>query len=290
MVESIRSADQDFSGITAAIAACSDPVIDRNREYTIQAVEKLESLGINVIVGDNVFRTDTAMDPAAKAEVLNSFFRNEKVTHIFDVSGGNLSNTVLPYVDMEAAAKSRAVLHGYSDLTALMNGIVARTGRPAVNYQIRNIVRDHADVQLDYLLGSVFKNSIAPTDIECTFIRGSRMEGRLLGGNLRCFIKLAGTPYWPDTKGAILLFEGLGGGPFKMMTYIEQYSQMGVFDEINGVIIGTFSDIENNDLKPTVPEMILRWVPERVPVALTRYIGHKTDARAAVIGTYQSFS
>ncbi len=27
------------------------------------------------------------------------------------------------------------------------------------------------------------------------------MEGIVVGGNIRCLLKLAGTPYWPDMRG-----------------------------------------------------------------------------------------
>lgn len=33
------------------------------------------------------------------------------------------------------------------------------------------------------------------------FLRGTRMEGTVLGGNIRCLLKLAGTQYWPDLPG-----------------------------------------------------------------------------------------
>ena len=31
------------------------------------------------------------------------------------------------------------------------------------------------------------------------------MEGIVVGGNIRCLLKLAGTPYWPDMREKILL-------------------------------------------------------------------------------------
>ena len=37
------------------------------------------------------------------------------------------------------------------------------------------------------------------------------MEGIVVGGNIRCLLKLAGTPYWPDMREKILLLESFGG-------------------------------------------------------------------------------
>ena len=68
------------------------------------------------------------------------------------------------------------------------------------------------------------------------------------------------------------------------MTALEQYRQMGVFDQVNGVILGTFTEMEREKLKPSIDELVLDIVPGYVPVAETRYIGHYTDARALVLG------
>lgn len=43
------------------------------------------------------------------------------------------------------------------------------------------------------------------------FVRGNSMSGTVLGGNIRCFMKLNGTPYFPDLTGKILVLESLEG-------------------------------------------------------------------------------
>ena len=115
------------------------------------------------------------------------------------------------------------------------------------------------------------------------------MRGKVLGGNIRCFLKLAGTPYWPDLNGAILLLEAYSGGVMKMTTYLHQLKQIGVFDKINGILLGTFSEMEDKQLRPTIPELVQSIVPPTLPVAVTRYIGHGTDARSIVIGREYEF-
>ena len=70
----------------------------------------------------------------------------------------------------------------------------------------------------------------------------------------------------------------------QMMTALEQYRQMGVFEQISGVLLGTFSKMEAENLKPSPRELVLQILPEDVPVAATPYIGHGSDARAIVLG------
>ena len=133
------------------------------------------------------------------------------------------------------------------------------------------------------------KNTILPgrisaADLKAVFLRGTSMKGKVLGGNIRCFVKLAGTPYWPDMRGTILLLEAQTSGLYKVMTALEQYRQMGVYDQISGVLLGTFTKMEADKVSPSVEELVLKIVPEHVPVAATRYIGHYTDAKAIVLG------
>ena len=71
-----------------------------------------------------------------------------------------------------------------------------------------------------------------------------------------------------------------------MMTMLEQYRQMGVFDQINGVLLGTFTKMEQEKCLPDIQELVLSVVPDKIPVAKTRFIGHYTDARAIILGKH----
>ena len=69
-----------------------------------------------------------------------------------------------------------------------------------------------------------------------------------------------------------------------MTTMIEQYLELGTADQINGILLGTFTNMEREGLKPSIEEIVLRAFPEKIPVARTRFVGHGSDARAIVIG------
>lgn len=101
---------------------------------------------------------------------------------------------------------------------------------------------------------------------------------------IRCFLKLAGTPFWPDLNGAILRLEACSGGVMKMTTYLHQLKQMSVYERISGILLGTFTEMESKQLNPTIAELVQLIVPPMLPIATTRYAGHGTDARAVVIG------
>ena len=87
-----------------------------------------------------------------------------------------------------------------------------------------------------------------------------------------------------DMSGKVLLLEALGGDVPKMATYLSQLNQLHVFDQISGVLLGTFTEMEKNGYSPSVEELIKQYVNEKTPVAKTQEIGHGKDAKAVRIG------
>ena len=270
--------------LKAALVGCSDPLPASERRDVARLPDVLASFGVETVVSPLLFSEELPA-PRDKAGALMRFFRDPSVDYIFDVSGGDLANTVLPFLDPEAIRSSRATFFGFSDLTTVLNAIVALTGRRAVNYQIRNLLYGDAKAQAAHFASSVLPGRFDPAELAPVFLRGDRLRGKVFGGNVRCFLKLAGTPYWPDVTGGILLLESLGGGPYQMITALEQYRQLGVFDRIGGVLLGTFTAMEENGAVPSIGELVLEMTPARVPVAATRFVGHYPTARAIPLGT-----
>ena len=120
--------------------------------------------------------------------------------------------------------------------------------------------------------------------INCTFLQGDSMEGVAIGGNIRCLTKLAGTRYWPDMTGKILVLESLGGGSGQIATLFAQLEQMGAFDNVSGILLGTFSHYENAGLALSVYDLLKMHISPDLPVACTAEIGHGHDSKAVKIG------
>ncbi len=78
-------------------------------------------------------------------------------------------------------------------------------------------------------------------------IRGGTGTGMLLGGNLNCLLKLAGTPYFPDFERAILFVEAIGITPEGCDHLFHQLKQMGIFARIHGAIVGYIDGLQNNE-------------------------------------------
>ncbi len=263
-----------------ALAGCSDPRKAEEQQFLQELIRLLQGMDLEVVCGKCIWG-GTAEEKAAE---LMCFFADPDMDYIFDITGGDLANEVLGRLDYETIRGSRAVFAGYSDLTVVLNAILAKTGRETVNWQIRNLLYEHAEEEQVYFREKILADRLGTDELAVRFVRGTAMRGIIAGGNIRCLLKLAGTPYFPDMNGKILLLESMSGGPARMKTSLVQLRQMGVFDQVSGVLLGTFTQMDRDGLKPTVAEMLAELLPEHVPLALTPYIGHGRDARAIAIG------
>ena len=269
----------------AALVGCSNPLKAAYRPVADQLVKILEDRGLEVVVSQ--FLTDDTLIGRGEKQAmeLESFFLDPEMAHIFDISGGDLANTVLGHLDLDQIKDSQAVFYGYSDLTTILTAL-AKNGNQAVNFQLRNCL-----VNKDLLKSGYFDRLLAGKEaakeldeLEVTFVRGSEMAGPVYGGNLRCLLKLAGTPYWPDFTGSILLLEAYRGQPELVASLLEQCRETGIFNQISGVLLGTFSELDKLKESQLPEEILLDLLLANVPIAKTEFIGHRPDAKAIRLG------
>ncbi len=272
------------------IVRCSDPLAPSMREEIDRICAVLSANGAEPVVGRFLYADEDSFTPGwVRAEELMKLYRNREITDIFDISGGDMANDVLDYLDYDLIASSDSTFWGYSDLTTVINAIYAKTGKASHLYQIRNLVRDESGARL-----KEFENRRATGDdslfqFEYEFLRGDDVEGILLGGNIRCLLKLAGTEYFPDLEGKILLLEARSGGPSRIAALFAQLRQLGAFRKVKAVVLGTFTEMEQKGTVPTVEQIALQYIPESVPIIKTRQVGHARDSKAVVIGGFHHF-
>ena len=273
------------------IVCCSNGQ-KRTNENDIKVLENtLQEIGVRPVFSDYIYERDGVSSGSAKerAKALMDFYKDDEITEIFDISGGDLANGVLPYLDYDVIETSKKRFWGYSDLTTIVNAIYAKTGKCSVLYQVRNLIYDYREKQVADFSNVMIADGDDLYDIDYHFIQGSKMQGVVVGGNIRCFLKLAGTEYMPDFTDKILLLESYSGAVAKMETYLSQLKQLGAFEKCAGVLLGTFTEMEEKACKPDVVELVQRVVGQDMPIALTKDIGHGADAKAIVVGREYKF-
>lgn len=285
-------------GDKVGIVCCSNGQASDQKNIIEKMIVLLSDMGLETVISPVLYTSDAVFPGTVRerAEALMAFYRDTDISAIFDISGGDIANMLLPYLDYEIIAENPKPLWGYSDLTTILNGIYAKTGNMSVLFQMKNIVWDKTDNQHKRLTEFCNRETdslheLSLFDVQYRFLQGVEMEGVVVGGNIRCFLKLAGTAYWPNLQGKILLLEGLGGGVAQYAAYLGQLEQLGVFEQVSGILLGTFSQMEQEKAKPTVEDMLFELLHQsenpyvqKLSVVKTEDIGHGTLTKAIVIG------
>lgn len=268
------------------IICCSNGLKKENRDKLELLKNTLIQLGLNPVFSKYIYEKEIIFNDCGKdrAKALMDFYQNEEIKAIFDISGGDIANEILPYLDFKVIKKSHKLFWGYSDLTTIINAIYTKTENMAVLYQIRNLVLKESKVQINNFFNTFFQNKDDLYSFSYEFIQGNYMQGIVVGGNIRCLLKLAGTEYWPDMNEKILLLEARSGNVSKMITYLSQLKQIGVFEKIRGIILGTFTEMESLEGVFSIVDLVLMYVSKDLPIIKTNEIGHGYNSKAIVIG------
>ena len=267
-----------------ALVVCSNGknIEDKDR------LEKLESIlvemGLVPVFTKYIYKDKFGRGAKAqvRAEELMSFYKNKEIKAIFDISGGDIANEILDYLDYDVIKRNYKPFFGYSDLTTVLNALRSQMNEVNYLYQILNIIESE-EIKTSFE-NTFMKNEQTLFDVKWKFLQGSRIEGEVIGGNIRCFLKLVGTRYFPKVKNKVLFIEGLGTSIEGLVTHLAQLKQIGVFDKISGLLIGTFTKIEKEISVEELFELIQEYIPSSLAVAKTQEVGHAKNSKALKIG------
>ena len=275
----------------AGLVSCSNGQHPQQQEKINQLIRILEKMGMECVQAEHLYARDGVFGgtPKERAQDLMAFYNDGSIHAIYDVSGGDIANEVLSYLDYGKIADADKMFWGYSDLTTVINAIYAKTGKASVLYQVKHLAEDHAKLRQERFQRAVFGGGTDLFQISYQFLQGESMEGVVVGGNIRCLLKLAGTPYFPDMRGKILLLESLGSSAAQAAAQICQLAQMGVFDVVSGVLLGTFTKLEQSEGEMAPYKLLTRHIHTDIPVARTPQVGHSADAKAVLIGGVLQF-
>lgn len=271
-------------GDRVGIVACSNGLPETAAGSLVQTLNVLESLGLEPVCSPYLYAKDRHFSGGAdRALALETLYTDRSVRAIFDVSGGDLANEVLTHLNMAAVAQNPKPFFGYSDLTTILNAIYTATGQEGWLYQIRNLADFCAAQQTANFSRTILEGEDALLRCRWRVLRGSTLEGVVVGGNIRCLLKLAGTPWFPDLRGKLLFLEANSGGAALITAFFHQLHQMGAFEKVAGVLLGTFLALEKEG--GSAGNLLLEAAGHRdFPVAATPDIGHRASSNALVIG------
>lgn len=238
----------------------------------------LESKGIRVIDGNLCGKQDGYRSGSIKerADEFNELLHNEDIHVLMAAIGGNNSNSILPYIDYEYLKQHPKIIIGYSDTTALLLGIYAKTGLvtfygPALASSFgelppfvdrtfeyfKSILMDDMLLPYEYKMPSVWTDefiswseqdrSKEPYPNNWVTVNPGICRGRLIGGNLNTMQGFFGTEYFPEIQdGDILLIEDSLKDAATIERSFSLLKLAGVFDKVGGIILGKHEQFEDN--------------------------------------------
>jgi muramoyltetrapeptide carboxypeptidase len=194
-------------------------------------------------VSDEIFEKTgyLAGNDAQRARLVNQLFKDPAINAIVCARGGFGSLRILPLVDFEVIRKNPKVFIGFSDITALLTAITTRSGLVSFHGPVVTTLAKAPEVTRNTLLGAI--SSDMPLEVHPAngvVIQAGRARGALIGGNLTTLCHLLGTPFEPRFKRRLLLLEDRGEALYRIDRMLVQMKLAGCFDEIAGLILGSF--------------------------------------------------
>jgi len=243
-----------------------------------QSVEVLKKHGLEPVLGANVtqmrsegWRSAPLNDRVAEVEWA---FTDPSISGVIAAEGGYSCMELLPYLPYEAIEKSGRLFMGMSDITAINNALLRCShlvNFSGPNTRIRQDKPRDAQNLADALellkMDSPWgtrpwrRLNTIPRCI-CEGI----VKGPALGGNMTLFCSLLGTPFMPDTKGAILFFEDVHASGYEVSMNLNRLELAGVLDEVEGVVFGDFEKVpDRGDQDFTIEDVVVQMFRGRLP-------------------------
>ena len=264
-----------------------------------RGVKYLESKGFRVIHGSlyqkqDAYRSGTITE---RADEFNELLYRDDVQVLMASIGGFNTNSILPYIDYEYLKHHPKIIIGYSDVTALLLAIYAKTGLvtfygpavassfgefpPFVDWTFENfdaILSGNIVVPYPYEMPAVWTDEFLgwneqdrakeskPNDWIC--VRAGACQGRLIGGNLNTMQGFFGTEYMPEIKkGDVLLLEDSLKDARTIERAFSLLKLAGVFEKVGGIILGKHERFDDNGTGRLPYEILLEVLGEtQIPI------------------------
>ena len=211
---------------------------------------------------------------------LQEAFDDPSIKLIVCSRGGYGAVHLLENLNFKGIKKYPKWVIGYSDITALhsalqVNGIASLHAPMAKHFSDEGV----NDLSVRYTKSILSGQSVLyeiPVVENFTFNRQGRAIGKLFGGNLSVLSGIIGTPYLRIPNKGILFIEEIGEAPYKVDRMIYQLKLGGVFKKISGLVLGKFTEYEEDDrMYFSLRESILDATKEyRIPIGFDFPAGH----------------
>ena len=261
------------------VVSFSDNVDEEKIEEVLNAKERFEKYGFNVVLGKSL--CDNSKENISYD--LEQIEKNEKdIDIVFCSKGGDSETENIQHVKMKKL-KDKIVI-GFSDNTIILNFMYIYNNNRSIHYMnFKEYEKDEDILKLKKILESDLNNESKKIIIDYNTIRKGRLKGNVIGGNLTIFSRII--THFKTFKNRILLLEDLDietdmENIEKALDILEKYN---VFEEVSGIIIGNYGCERTEKQKP-FRDAILKRITRNIPVIENNMIGHVIDMDYIIIG------
>jgi muramoyltetrapeptide carboxypeptidase len=264
------------------------------------ASETLAALGLKVRHGEHLLdrRGYLAGRDQDRAADINAMFADPEIKALLALRGGWGCARILPLLDYELIRRQPKIILGYSDITALLLALNAKTGLvtfhgPVGTSTWNAFTVDHFQRLLFAAESPLLENpkkedgALVQLENRILTLHPGRARGRLLGGNLSVLTDLLGSDYLPDFAGSILFLEEIGEDIYRVDRMLTQLALAGILKEISGFIFGrcTSCAAGKGYGSLTLPEILVDHIkPLGIPAWYGSMIGHIEDKFTIPLG------
>ena len=295
LVKPPRLRPGDVVGLFASATRMTEP-------WIAGAMATVTALGLRPRLAPNVraVHGHYAGTVAQRVDDLHTLWADPEVRALWSIRGGAGSAQLLPHLDYAAMRREPKALLGFSDVTALQLALLRHAGLVSFHTIAAHIRPSaHTLQSLQAVLmapraGQVLERAPqhrqrgeAEAAYRARTVRGGLAEGPLVGGNLSVLSALVGTPWAPQTEGALLFLEDVGELPYRIDRMLTQLEQAGLSGRAAGIAGGIFRDCEHPPDQPGMP--LSQPIDERfgaagVPAVYGLSFGHVQDQVTLPLG------
>lgn len=243
-------------------------------------IKLLEARGFKITVHAQNHLSDnqSAGSPAQRGSALMDVFSNSKIDAVLAARGGNRAMHTLPLLDFKTFRNNPKPFISFSDGTALLNAIYAQTGLIGYHGPTLSRVAKGRPHEIDQMI-SCLQGKPSTLDFPgANIINGGTASGPMIGGNLSVFASLCGTPYMPNTKGAILFLEDIGDQLSRYDRMLAQLRLSGVLERVAGIVFGVMATEGDSSVTPfgfSLEDIIEEHTKDlNIPILMDAPFGH----------------
>lgn len=274
------------AGARVALVAPAGPL--RGPSELDAAIAHATSLGWEALPSEYALARNgyLAGEDANRLGDLNRALADDRIDGVWCLRGGYGAMRLLNGIDYDAILRNPKPLIGYSDITALHAAIGVRCD--VIGYHGPTARATLTEFSRESLVRAVVQQRDSCGTAEgARTLRGGRASGRLVGGNLALLAALAGTPFAPDYRGALLVVEDVGETTYRIDRMFRQLELSGALGQVAGIVFGQFTEgTDPTDVTSRLLDDVLREAADvaGVPAMAGIPMGHIDDQWTIPLG------